>query len=52
LSLLIPLIIGAAITVLVGLISSESLACEQRHHERQYETNYPIAAILAHIRPA
>jgi hypothetical protein len=43
-------VIGAAITILVGLISSGGLANNQWHNKRNMKKPYPIAPSLAHFQ--
>ena len=50
LSLFILVIIGAAITILVGLVRSKGIAANEWHDERNMQKPYPIAPSLAHCR--
>ena len=48
LSLLILMVVGAAITVLVGLIGGKGTAPNEWHHDSDMQKPYPIAPSLAH----
>ncbi|MDO8352476.1 MAG: hypothetical protein Q7T14_03370 [Aestuariivirga sp.] len=43
-------VIGAAVTVLVGLVGGKGIAPNEWHDERDMQKPYPIAPSLAHCR--
>jgi hypothetical protein len=50
LPLLILPVVGAAITILVGLISGKGIASNEWHYHSNMQKLYPIAPSLAHCR--